>query len=63
VTENKQKAESSSPAEVADLEAEVAYLAKRHRVSPAIIREIIRNAGSSERSIVERDLQKGKSRR
>jgi hypothetical protein len=63
MTENKQKAESVSPADMADLEAEIAYLAKRHRVSPAIIREIIRNAGSSERSIVERDLQKGKSRR
>ncbi|RKK01834.1 hypothetical protein EBE87_26910 [Pseudoroseomonas wenyumeiae] len=63
MTENKQKAESISPGEMADLEAEVVYLAKRHRVSPAIIREIIRNAGSSERSIVERDLQKGKSRR
>jgi hypothetical protein len=48
---------------MADLEAEVAYLSKRHRVSPAIIREIIRHAGSSERSIVERDLQKGKARR
>jgi hypothetical protein len=63
VTENKQKAESGSPADMADLEAEVAYLSKRHRVSPAIIREIIRHAGSSERSIVERDLQKGKARR
>ncbi|MFC7557282.1 hypothetical protein ACFQU7_41790 [Pseudoroseomonas wenyumeiae] len=63
MTENKGKTESVSPAETADLEAEVAYLAKRHRVSPAIIREIIRNAGSSERSIVERDLQKGKARR
>ncbi|RKK03772.1 hypothetical protein EBE87_24300 [Pseudoroseomonas wenyumeiae] len=63
MTENKQRAESGGPGETADLEAEVAYLAKRHRVSSAVIREIIRNAGSSERSVVERDLQKGKSRR
>jgi len=63
VVQNKAKAESISPADGADLEAEVAYLAKRHRVSPAIIREIIRRAGSSERGAVERELQKGKARR
>jgi hypothetical protein len=61
--QNKAKAESVSPTDGADLEAEVAYLAKRHRVSPAIIREIIRRAGSSERGAVERELQKGKARR
>jgi hypothetical protein len=47
---------------------EVAYLAKRHRVSPAIVREIIRRAGTSERAVseravVEREIQKGKARR
>jgi hypothetical protein len=45
------------------LEEEVAYLAKRHRVTPAIVREIIRRAGSSERGAVEREIQKGKARR
>jgi len=63
VIQNKAKAESASPADSAELEAEVAYMAKRHRVSPAIIREIIRRAGSSERGAVERELQKGKARR
>jgi hypothetical protein len=42
---------------------EVAYLAKRHRVSPAIVREIMRRAGTSERAAVEREIQKGKARR
>ena len=44
-------------------EDEVAYLAKRHRVSPAIVREIIRRTGSSERAAIERDIAKGKARR
>ncbi|MGY4801908.1 hypothetical protein [Teichococcus aerofrigidensis] len=44
-------------------EAEVEYLSKRHRVSPAIIREIIRRIGSSERSAVEREIRKGMTRR
>jgi Mor family transcriptional regulator len=44
-------------------EAEVAYLAKRHRVSPAIVREIIRRTGSSERGAIEREIEKGKARR
>jgi hypothetical protein len=44
-------------------EEEVAYLAKRHRVSPAVVREIIRRAGTSERAAVEREIQKGKARR
>ena len=44
-------------------EAEVEYLARRHRLSPAIIREIIRRIGSSERSAVEREIRKGLARR
>ncbi|MFC4167126.1 hypothetical protein [Teichococcus aestuarii] len=57
------KTDSVSPVADADQEVEVLYLAKRHRVSPAIIREIMRRAGSTERSAVERELQKGKARR
>jgi hypothetical protein len=53
--------EASSPP--ADVENEVAYLAKRHRVSPAIVREVIRRIGSSERSAVEREIRKGMMRR
>lgn len=45
------------------VEAEVAYLVKRHRVSPAIVREIMRRIGSSERSAVEREIRKGMMRR
>ena len=39
------------------------YLAKRNRVSPAIVREIIRRSGATERSAIEREIQKGKARR
>ena len=44
-------------------EEEVAYLSKRHRISPAILREIMRRIGSSERSAVEREIRKGMMRR
>ncbi len=47
----------------ARIEAEVTYLAKRHRISPAIVREIIRRIGSAERSAVEREIRKGMARR
>ncbi len=50
-------------AEAARIEDEVAYLAKRHRISPAIVREIIRRIGSIERSAVEREIRKGLARR
>ncbi|MCQ4160580.1 hypothetical protein NON00_11645 [Roseomonas sp. GC11] len=51
------------PEPMAAPEAEVDYLAKRHRVSPAIVREIIRRIGSAERSAVEREIRKGLARR
>ncbi len=51
-----------APATEAD-ETEITYLAKRHRVSPAVVREIIRRTGSSERAAVEREIAKGKARR
>ena len=44
-------------------DAEVEYLAKRHRGSPAIVRKIIRRIGSSERAAIEREIRKGMSRR
>ena len=50
-------------AAAAKIEDEIAYLSKRHRVSPAIVREIIRRSGASERSAIEREIQKGKARR
>jgi hypothetical protein len=53
---------AAAPAVVAD-EEEVAYLAKRHRVSPAVVREAIRRVGSAERAAVEREIASGKARR
>jgi hypothetical protein len=44
-------------------EAEVEYLSKRHQVSPAVVREIIRRLGSSERAAVEREIRRGMARR
>jgi predicted AAA+ superfamily ATPase len=63
VAQSKAKAESANPTAAIKVEEEVAYLAKRHRVSPAIVREIIRRAGSSERAAIEREIQKGRARR
>jgi hypothetical protein len=62
VTQNQVK---SAKAPVPDVvsEDEVAYLAKRHRVSAAIVREIMRRTGSTERAAIERDIAKGKARR
>jgi hypothetical protein len=63
VAQSKAKAESADPTTAIKVEEEVAYLAKRHRVSPAIVREIIRRAGSAERAAIEREIQKGRARR
>ncbi|TPG60443.1 hypothetical protein EAH89_03465 [Roseomonas nepalensis] len=49
--------------DAAGLEETIAYLAKRHRVSVAIVREIARKLGSSERGAIEREIERGKSRR
>jgi len=57
------KTDTAPPTGSTDIEEEVAYLAKRHRVSPAIVREIIRRIGSHERSAVEREIRKGMMRR
>jgi hypothetical protein len=63
VAQSPVKAETAPTLDPTQLEEEVAYLAKRHRVTPAIVREIIRRSGSSERSAIEREIQKGKARR
>ncbi|MBR0649007.1 hypothetical protein GXW78_04985 [Roseomonas terrae] len=47
----------------AEIEADVALLAKRHRISAAIVREIMRRTGMTERSQLEREIAKGKARR
>ncbi len=64
MAQSKAKAENADPTAAVKVgEEEVAYLAKRHRVSPAIVREIIRRSGASERAAIEREIQKGKARR
>lgn len=63
MTHSQAKAESGTPAGAAKAEDDIAYLAKRYRVTPAIVREIIRRVGSSERGAVEREIQRGKARR
>ena len=63
MAQSRTKAESVDPTAAIKVEEEVAYLAKRHRVSPAIVREIIRRAGSAERAAIEREIQKGRARR
>ncbi|SUE63066.1 hypothetical protein [Roseomonas gilardii] len=57
----KPAAEPAAPPE--GLEDTIAYLAKRHRVSPAIVREIARRSGQTERGALEREIERGKSRR
>lgn len=54
-------APSSDSGAVSD--EEVAQIAKRHRISPAIVREIMRRSGSTDRPSIEREIAKGKARR
>ena len=62
MTQNQVKPAKAAASPVVD-EEEIAYLAKRHRVSPAFVREIMRRTGSTERTAIERDIAKGKARR
>lgn len=54
---------TQAPKTVANIEEEIAYLAKRHRVSLAIVREIVRRSGVTERAAIEREIAKGRARR
>jgi hypothetical protein len=54
---------AGAAAPAATEEEEIASLAKRHRVSPAVVREVIRRVGSAERAAIEREIAKGKARR
>ena len=63
MTRTETKGETADQSRALRAKEEVTYLAKRHRVSPAIVREIIRQLGSSERGAVEREIRKGKARR
>ena len=63
MAQSRSAAENADPGVALKLEEAIAYLAKRHRVSPAIVREIVRRLGSSERAAVEREIKKGQTRR
>lgn len=63
MAQNRSKTENADPTAAAKAEEEIAYLAKRHHVTPAIVREIVRRIGSSERGAVQREIEKGKARR
>lgn len=52
-----------APAPVMLTETEVADIAKRHRLSVAIVTEIVRRVGTGERSAIEREIKKGMARR
>jgi len=60
---NRAKADNADPIAAAKAEEEIAYLAKRHHVTPAIVREIVRRIGSGERGAVQREIERGKARR
>jgi hypothetical protein len=55
--------ETAAPKSEAEMDEEVRSLAKRHRISPAIVREIMRRSGATDRSMIEREIAKGKARR
>ena len=63
MAQSKTTPEPAAAADSGNLEETIAYLAKRHKVSQAIVREIARNLGSSDRIAIERDIQRGKARR
>ena len=63
MSHSKTKPDAAAPVDAAGLEETIAYLAKRHRVSQAIVREITRKLGSGERSAIEREIARGKARR
>ena len=63
VAQSRSTAQNADPIAAVKLEEAITYLAKRHRVTPAIIREIVRRLGSSERAAVEREIKKGKTGR
>ena len=63
VAQSRSTTENADPIAAVKLEEAITYLAKRHRVTPAIVREIVRRLGSSERAAVEREIKKGRTGR
>lgn len=56
-------ADIAVPRSEAEIDEDVALIAKRHRISPAIVREIMRRSGTTDRTVIEREIAKGKARR
>ncbi len=50
-------------AKAAAADDEIADIAKRQRVSPAVVREMMRRTGATERAAIEREIEKSKARR
>jgi hypothetical protein len=46
-----------------EIDADIVLLAKRHRISAAIVREIMKRSGTTDRAVIEREITKGKARR
>ncbi|MBS7809696.1 hypothetical protein [Roseococcus pinisoli] len=63
MSDNHAKAAPKAPAPVMLAEEEIAEIAKRHRLSAAIVMEIVRRVGTGERSAIEREIKKGLARR
>ncbi|WP_207541142.1 hypothetical protein [Sabulicella rubraurantiaca] len=53
----------AAPKSDAQVNEDVAQIAKRHRISAAIVREIMKRSGTTDRAVIEREITKGKARR
>lgn len=61
---NPAKPVAARPSEPVTLDAaEIQEIAKRHRLSVAIVTEIVRRVGTGERAAIEREIKKGMARR
>ncbi len=56
-------ADAVVPKSDAEIDEDIALLAKRHRISAAIVREIMKRSGTTDRAMIDREITKGKARR
>jgi len=59
----KHAAPPKAPEPVTLPDTEIAEIARRHRISAAIVTEIVRRVGTGERAAIEREIKKGMARR